>query len=255
MQMSPSFMFRRTDPASRLGGVARLRFCYSKNVATDALPMGNVTQQAVHLYGENWLLEVDSSFSETEGNFIRKLENLGPLNQQGITVTIDEENTDLQAFTEGYKKYLINQLLFVEITLHNEKVIYVDGIQLDYKYLISKRIENSNQYELTLRPAKAAQKIIKLIDTVDTEQKKYPKQDGTLIDVFNVSIKTIGNISNYQLLVGTTEDITQASPRNSFILNFQEEGEYYLFVQIPNTGIYERYYLNLEFIYLDITTV
>lgn len=239
--------FARIDSFSRLGASARIRVGYSSEVLTDYSPQNKIVENAYFQKTEKYLIDVDSSFSESEASFSKKIEAFGYQSQNAIKILIDEEALSLSDFSKLFKTKLQHRNLYVEIMLNNGQLIKLDHIQIDFTYSYVKNIAVENTYELVLRQAKAIEKTIDFVQSVTYKPAKILLFNSSSLDVFNVFVKTYDtNTSRFEVLVGIVDDIDKAKSGYELTFILQTSGSYYIFVRIKNTNYYQTFFIQIE---------
>ena len=241
---NPSF-FRRIDSAYRLGGSARIRLAYSADVLTDYQANNKVVSEAIFQRGENWLMDIDSSFSESEGSFQKKLDAIGYKEDNSVKLLIDEEAMSLKEFAWIFFGFLEQRNLYVEIILNNGSMIRLDNIQIDFNYSLQKNIASENTYEISLRQAKAIPKTIDFIQSVTAKQAIFPLVGGGTMTLYNVIVETMGDKSLYEVLLNTVDDIDTATLKPSMTFVVENTGWYFVFVRLKNSKHYQSDYIEI----------
>lgn len=241
--MNQPFHFSENSSAIRLGGVALLRATLSEYVAVEP-STSYAVDTIVHKYGEKWLMTLDASVVKFEGEILANLEAFGQITDSTFSAQVDEEVYAFSSYRNDFANYQ-GKNFTLEITLHNGSVIYLHEIRIDWKYKVATEIENLNFYTLTFRPAKKKDYPLDLIKYIQVKAVQMLLQNGSIADGFNIIVFPHDNVdkSNYDYLIGTTEDIDTATLASTNIL-YRSGGTYFVFVRIKNTNIYQTAYVN-----------
>lgn len=239
--------FARIDSFSRLGGSARIRVAYSSEVLTDYSAQNKIVENAYFQQTEKYLIDVDSSFSESEASFSKKIEAFGYQSQNSVKILIDEEALSLSDFSKLFRASLQHRNLYVEIMLNNGQSIKLDHIQIDFTYSYVKNIAVENVYEIVLRQAKQIEKTIDFVQSVTYKPAQILLFNSPALEVFNVFVKTYdANTSRFEVLVGTVDDIDKAKGGYELTFILKSSGSYYVFVKIKNSNHYQTFFIEIE---------
>ena len=239
--------FARIDSYSRLGGSARIRVAYSSEVLTDYSAQNKIVENAYFQQTEKYLIDVDSSFSESEASFSKKIEAFGYQSQHAVKILIDEEALSLSDFSKLFRTSLQHRNLYVEIMLNNGQTIKLDHIQIDFTYSYVKNIAVENVYEIALRQAKPIEKPIDFVQSVTYKPAQILLFNSPALEVFNVFVKTYDvDTSRFEVLVGIVDDIDKAKGGYELTFILQSSGSYYIFVRIKNTNYYQTFFIEIE---------
>lgn len=228
----------------KIGGFWRLRLAYSKEVVQQLLQTQNELEQCVFFGDENWItnweladnmsadLKIDYTYNEYRGE------------EKHSFKAILEVDANPQDFQRWFTKYIKGRKLVVELTNNNGFVRYLNPYYLSYIYTGDGSLSTSAKFELNFTKATVSDYEVKLINDIELKHNKYKKNSGEEINLLNAIVQTVGSPERYDFLQARVNDITKAAINNTNVLILEEQDEYFLFVRVKGTNVYQTAYIN-----------